>query len=334
MVFFGLDIGSSTTKIVQLKKEAGKYSLISAGMAKTPSPGLSSEAEKDLLAVAESIKKLRTEAGVQPFEVVCSLPERSVFTRVIDLPAMNEEEVGQALQWELEEIVPIPLTEANYDWQVIRKLPTQISVLVAVAPKTLIKKYLRIFELADLKPLCFETEVLAIFRALKSMGPTKTKLIIDFGAKAINLVVGKGEEIILNRSLPTAGEAITRAVASGLSLENEVAEEYKKTYGLMADQFEGKIRDSIQPVMKLLIAEVGKSIDYCKTEKKEEIEMIVLSGGSASLPQFRETLMKEVGIEIVTANPFLNINLGQKLTSLSKFAPAFSVAVGLAMREE
>jgi len=334
MAFFGLDIGTSTIKIVQLQKEDGKFRLVSAGITKTPSPGLSSEAEKDLLAVAEAIKKLKKETGITPVEAVSSLPENNVFTRVIELPAMSEEEIAQALHWELEEVVPIPLAEANFDWQVVRKNSSEVSVLVAVAPKILVEKYLHVFELADIKPVALETEILALVRALKTIGLSKVKLIVDFGANSINLVIAKDEEIILTRCLPTAGKAITRSISAGLSLEEEVAEEYKKTYGLMADQFEGKIQEAIKPVLNLLLAEIKKSLEYTADQKKEAVQMIVLSGGGANFPEFSQILSKEFGVEVQIADPFSPLTGDQNLlTGLKKLSPSFTIAVGLGMKE-
>jgi len=109
----------------------------------------------------------------------------------------------------------------------------------------------------------------------------------------------------------------------------EEDEEEKEARKKLAEKAE-----ELKKIKEKQALKIEEKINEDKTEKKEEIEMIVLSGGSSSLPQFLETLAKEIGMEVVIANPFLNINLSQKLASLTKFAPTFSVAVGLAMREE
>lgn len=335
MSYFGIDIGSETIKIVELRRDGENLRLIGAGMAKTPAHGLSSESAKDLTSLAEAIKKLKNDAGIQADKAFSSLPESSVFTRVIDLPVMKEEEIEQALKWELEEVVPLPLKEVNYDWQIIKTLPDKISVLVAVAPKVLIEKFLRIFELADLQLAAVETEVLSINRALSASAEQKAKLIIDFGSSSADIVVSKSGEIMVTRSIPTAGKAITRAISTGLTIEEETAEEYKKTYGLDKTQFEGKLDKMISPLLGVIVGEVKKSIGYCREEKKEEVKLIILTGGSANLPGLTELITKETGIEVQIANPFAQISLDEKMvTNLRKYAPNFVVAVGLAMREE
>jgi len=253
---------------------------------------------------------------------------------VIDLPAMSEGEISQALHWELEEIVPLPLSEANYDWQIVQSSASKTSVLVAVSPKTLISKYLHIFELAGLQPIAFETEVLATVRALAAIGREKTKLIVDFGSKSTNIIATKKEQIILTRSIPSAGKAVTRAVSGSFSLEEKVAEEYVKTYGLAKEQFEGKMAQAILPVVEAGINEIKKSLNFCKDEKKEEINLIILSGGMANLPGLSEIITEQLGIEVQIANPFNLITANEStLASFKGFASSFVVAVGLAMRE-
>lgn len=334
MDYFGLDIGVSSIKIAQLKKEGEQFLLKSIGMTKTPGVGLVSEAEKDLLNVAEAIKKLKSEAGITSLEVISSLPEANVITRVIELPLMSEEEVGQALQWEIEDAIPVPLKDSNFDWQIVKKTSSNIYILVAVAPKLLINKYLRIFEMAELKPVALETEVLSLVRALKNVGVSKTKMIIDFGARSANLIACHDEEIIVTRSVPLAGNAITRSISSDFSLEEEVAEEYKKTYGLTENQLEGKIKNVVQPLLKPVFDEIKKLTEHIKEKRNEAVEMVVLSGGGASLPGFSEEVAKATGIEIQIANPFASIKCDENLLkALKDKLPAFTIAVGLAMRE-
>jgi len=334
MLFFGLDIGSDNLKAIQLERKEGKLRIVSAGMAKISGLGISSEAEKDLISLAENIRKLKSDTGIITDGVVCSLPESAVFTRVIDLPSMTEKEVGQALKWELEEIVPIPLNEANFDWQIVSQEATKVSVLVAVAPNTLVAKYLHVLELAQLQPLVFETEVLAISRALDFLSPGKNKLLVDIGARSTTIIASVGKGIVLTRSIPTAGLAITRAVVNNLGLEIEVAEEYKKTYGLLADQQEGKVAGAIIPILEVIESEISKTINFVKEKQKGNIEVVVLSGGSSNLPGLTEEITKKIGLEVQLANPFTQLVFEENLTpQLTKLAPAFVVAVGLAMRE-
>lgn len=337
MDLFGIDIGSETVKVIQLKKEGLKFRLIGAGMGKTPENVLSSESEKDLISLVEMIKKLKVDAGIQTVKVAASLPENSVFTHVVELPVMKEEEVEQALKWELEDIIPLPLKEVNYDWQILRTMSDKVLVLVSAAPKILIEKYLHLFELSGFELVSLETEALAITRALSTYaayGGEKTKMIIDFGSNATDIIIVKNEEILLIRSIPTAGKAITRAIASDLAIEEGTAEEYKKTYGLGKEQFEGKLSNVISSLLTVVITEIKKSLGFLKEEKREDVRMIILSGGSANLPDLSELIAKETGLEVQIADPFSQLIFDEQVIGqVRKFAPNFVVAVGLAMKE-
>lgn len=334
MSFFGVDVGSENLKIVQIEKKEGKNSLISLGLNKMPEQGVDSEVERNLILVAELIKKVKKEAQILPNLAVVSLPESKVFTRVIELPAMTEEELEKGLYWELEEMVPIPLAEVNYDWQVLEKTQNNVSVLVAIAPKELTNKYLHLFELANVQLLALETEVLAINRALAFVAPQKTKLIVEMGAGATTIILVKGEKILLTHNLLTGGRTLTRAIAGSLGIEAETAEQYKQTYGIKENKSSGEqIVQAINQVFEIISGEIRKAVNFSQ-EAKSPVEMIILSGGAAVLPGLLEKLTVDFGIEVQLANPFSQLVYDENLFSrVKKFASSFTVAVGLALRE-
>ena len=86
---FGLDIGTTLIKICQTQKQGNKIKLLSAGLIPCPAPGMASEAEPDLIAVASAIKKLHQDSKILTNKVVVGLPEGQIFSRVIEMPKMN-----------------------------------------------------------------------------------------------------------------------------------------------------------------------------------------------------------------------------------------------------
>jgi type IV pilus assembly protein PilM len=123
-------------------------------------------------------------------------------------------------------------------------------------------------------------------------------------------------------------------VASVLSLEEEVAEEYKKTYGLIPEQVEGKVHQAILPVLEVISDEIQKSINFVKEKEKAGTDVVILGGGTANLPGLSEFITTRLGTEVQLADPFAQLVYDEKLiSSLKKLAPSFVVAVGLAMRE-
>jgi len=332
---FGLDIGSETIKIAQVVQEKDKLRLVTAGVIKNPLMGFLSESEKDLAPLAEAIISLKKEAKVSTDNVVASLPEKKLFTQVIEVPKMTEEQLQQAIPWQAESLVPKPLSEVNLNWQVIDedKSPNgKMKIFLVAAPTVLVENYQKIFRMAGLAPLILETEVLATLRSLRPLVENKNALIFNFGAESADIVIIKNGRPFLTRSLSSSGKAISRAISVGLSLDLVTAEEYKKTYGL-SGEFEGKIAGVIEPILASLANEIKKAISFYEEKITDKIGLVILSGGSALISGVAEYFAKILGVEVQIANPFANLLVDpQMLASLQKYFPIYCIAAGLAQR--
>lgn len=339
MEFFGLDIGSQNIKLVQLKKTASRYRVLALGLSSTPR-SLESESEADLTAVAEAIKKLLEVTKVSTRNVVSALPEDKIFTRIIELPSMEEKEVGSAIKWEAEQYIPIPLSEAVVDYQPIDSSQKMTAggkrdIFLVAASKSLIDKYSKILKKAGLKPVVLETEMVALSRSLV-MPNSEPTMLVDLGARATDIAVVVKEQITLTRSLPSAGEAITRALVAALGLKTAQAEEYKKAYGMDESKLEGKIREVVGPVVEVVIREIEKTMTFYQGKSKTaRVERIIITGGTAHLPQMVHLFAERLGIEVEVGDPFQRIDGAQEvLTKLEKgTSPLYSVAFGLAMKD-
>ncbi len=339
MNIFGLDIGSNSIKIAQVSREGNKFRLVAAGITPTPQPGLKSELEEDLVSVATAIKKLWQDVRISSKDVVIALPEDKIFTRVVELPPMSENELAQAIPWEAEQFVPMPLSEVNLDWQIIfqgskpGKVQEKTKVFIVAAPISLIDKYLKVLEMGGFKVAAIETEMIAAVRALVPK-ELPLVLLVNLGAKSCDLAVVQNGYLALTRSIPSAGEALTRAIATALSLDPLQAEEYKIAYGLAEDQFEGKIKNALSPVLEEMVSEIRKMILSWREKENENISNIILAGGTASLPAIGKFLTEKLETEIQIADPFSRMILDQnQIAGLKDKSALFAVALGLAQKE-
>lgn len=333
----GIDIGSKTIKIVELVKSGNKIRLKASGIVvhKGKTPDIAKE-EKDMVEVSEAIKKLYKEAKISSRDVAIALPEAKVYTRVIKFPPLTDSEIASAVKWEAEQYIPIPMNEAIIQYQVIERRedlsPAQVSVLLVAAQKAMVDKYARCIEMASVNLVAVETELMSLVR---SLAPNEgTVLLVDFGARSTDIAIAKNSQLMFSRSIPTAGDALTRALAQSLSITPLQAEEYKKTYGL-SSQLEGRVKKALDPVFKIVADEMKKAIYYYMSEEKgDSPASAVLAGGSAGLPEVAGALTKMLGLEVVVGNPFAKIEVDpEALRSLSGYSPLYSIAVGLAMRE-
>lgn len=335
----GLDIGSRTVKVVELAKDGKAWRLKGAGIVGYKGAQIGQiKDERELISVGEVVKKLHKEAKIGSKEVTIALPEAQVFTRPIRFPMLTDQEIASAVKWEAEQYIPIPVDEAVIQHQVLERrekvTPPEVLVLLVAAPRNLVEKYVKVVKLAKLTPVAVETELMALVRAL---APEDTvAMLVDFGARSTDLAIAKNGQLAFSRSIPTAGEAFTRAVAQSLGIESQQAEEYKRTYGLSSKKLEGKVRGAMDPVFRMVVDEIKKAIHYYQSEEKGEApKTIVLTGGTAGMPEAASTFTRLIGIEVMVGNPFAKVKVESEMTkNLEGYGPLYSIAVGLAMRSE
>lgn len=339
----GLDIGFSSVKVVALSREGTALpKLLSLGTIASPQPGIISDADIELEAVASAIKKLLSGAKIESKEVVAALPESKVFTRVIDdLPFLTDSELSSAIRYASEEFIPMPVTEVNLYWQVLSRSSaaeknSRTVVFVVASPKNVVNKYIKVFNMAGLKPLALETEIIAVARSLVGNNPfSPSTLIIQMGATTTDLAVVSKGLILLTRSISTGGLALTRVIAQHFNFELSQAEEYKKTYGLAEDQLGGKVAEALKPMVDVMLAESRRVIQaYDAKHPQNKIKRIVLSGGGAKMPGLVVYFANSLGLEVQEADPWYFVAKDKSVMGkLTAEAPFYSVAVGLALRE-
>ncbi len=336
----GLDIGVSSIKAVVLSHGGKQPELVSLGTVPSPQPGIISDSELDLEVEAKTIRNLLTEIKAPLDKVVIALPESKIFTRVIsEFPFLTDDELASAIRYSAEEFVPLPIDQVNLTWIVINrsKQINKTEVLVIASPKTLVNKYLRVFEMAQIKPLALETELIASTRALvgdNTLAPIT--LIIQMSATTTDFAIVASGMVLLTRSIMTGGVSFTRAIAQYLNFELLQAEEYKKVYGLLEDQLEGKIFQVLKPLIDIIVSEAQRVIQSFQSKYPQSIiKRVVLTGGGAKLPGLVIYINSALGLEVQEADPWFSIVKNPQLQAkLAQEAPLYTVAVGLALRKD
>lgn len=333
MSHFGLDIGTQSIKVAALGKAQEKWSLMAAGIASTPLPGISSDSERVLISVSDAIRKLCLDAKITEKNVVFALSENYVYTRLVSFPPLSDTEVASAVEWQIESYIPLPKRDAVYDHQIITKSEKSTQVFIIATPKKIVDRYIKVLQMANLVPVAVETELIALAR---SIAPEhKRALILDFGASSADIAVAVNKNVVFSRSIPTGGEALTRAIAQTIGVQPAQAEEYKRMYGLSSAQLEGKVKQALDPVMRSILDEFKKAIVFWQTDHPDQpIETLVVTGGTAGLPEIAPVLAEYLGLEVNVGDPFINVLKNEQTAkALVPYAPLYAVVVGLAMRE-
>jgi len=337
---FGLDIGTTSMKVVWLNRDNNTISYNTSLITPTPVQGLQSESPFDHQEMAQIINKLVIDAKITTNDVNIALPENHAFTKVIEMPTLSDNELSNAIYWEAEQYIPVPLDSVVLAWNKLRTLKgplpdEKMQVLLVAAPKELIKRYQTILDLAGLSIVSIETEILAIIRSLISSKNSPTSLVANIGAMSTTLGIVQDGLLVFNYSIPLGGIALTRAIASDFGLQLAQAEEYKRVYGLSDKNFGGKIGNAIQPILTSMLTEVKKSITFYTEKYKNDspISQMLLTGGGASLPGLAVYFAQNLGIESVLANPWKMLNVQGVPQKIESMGQQYSVAVGLALKE-
>lgn len=336
---FGLDIGTTSIKVMSLRRDGIAYSLEAAAVAPSTMKGILSESIIDQQFLADTIKNMLNNAQIKTREVNVSIPESQVYTKILEMPQLSEQELGAALKWEMEQYIPLPLDQVRTDWQILERCEKDgrktMNVLIIAAPNVVLSKYEKIMTMSGLLPQTIETEMIsvqrAIFPLIHSPNPS---IVVHLGASTTDVSVVKNGIANMVFYISLGGIAITRAVSVDLGIDINQAEDLKRAYGLNQEVFEGKIGKSLHPILESIVGDIKKAILlYKEKNDNEEIRQIILSGGSALLPGINTFFTNSLGIQVVLGNCWSAYNIGNVPNELLVDAPSYNVVVGLSLRD-
>lgn len=335
--FFGLDIGSTAVRLVELRGGgAGNKALLKYAYVPLESTIAMSDAQADRQRLAQTISQLISQAHVTTKNVVVGIPSSRVFTTVADVDRLPEHELAKAVPLQADSLIPTPLAESKIDWALLGDSPadkTKQEILLTSVPNKFVEDRLDLLESIGLNVVAFEPDNLAMARAL-SVPEAGAQLILDVGHRASDLVIMLGDAPHLTRSIPTGVEAIVRSAAQGLNVDQKQAEQFVFKFGLSADKLEGQVSQAIGGTVDLLSTEIEKSIKFFQTRyTSNKVERIIVTGGASVIPEFPLYLANKFGISVEIGNAWRKVTFGQdRQNELLAISNQFSVAVGLAER--
>jgi len=345
--YLGIDIGTSNLKIVELNKWKGRANLTTYGAIDLADDIIRSDSPAVQEKIYKSLKRIVKESGVKGSSAIASLPGFSVFTTILNLPKMGEEELASAVKWESKRYIPFPIEEIILDWEIIPpKVPQKveqdetlkpqegIEIFLTAVPKNIVKRYGDIFKKAALELVGLEPEAMALARALVDAQEDRGVMIVDIGATATEICIVENDFPKLNLSIDMGGNALTRAIAHSLQVSFERAEQFKKDFGVSREKMGGEIPRAIKPVIDVIVEKIRHCLDLFYNRGGSQVSQIILSGGSAKLPEFTSYLSPFLDHNITVADPWGKIIVPKELKKvLDELGPTFDVAAGLALRE-
>lgn len=338
----GIDIGTTSIKMIQLGKEGDRVKLETYGFIENYSrtDGYTDALQSSSLKlldpqVAEMIKTIVKEAKATTNEATISIPIFSSFTTVMELPSMPEKEIASSIPFQARQYIPVPISDVVLDWEIIKNPNSKdgkIEVLLIAVPKEIISKYSRIAKLANLNLQALEVETFGLARSL--LGNDKSSVaLIDLGARSTGISIVDNGTVRMVYNVDTAGEELTQAVRRSLNLDLNRAEILKKDIGLAKETDGRDVSRILANVADIIISEIER-LNAIYEKKARKVEKVILSGGGANLRGIMDYMTEKLGIEVSIGDPFSRIMYPQILKpAIKEIGPVFSIAVGLAMRK-
>src|SRR3989344_2808251 len=340
-VGLGIDIGSGSIRAVEC---AGKTSLTLSnygGLGAAPvlkamhDPAAAAGHEDIEHDVAALVHQLLSAMRVKHRRAALALPAHTVRIAVLEFPAMHGRDLHDAVLYQAERLVTVPLSEVVLDWEVVEERPETEDrppatlVLVAAVDRTVVDRYVRIAKYAGIGLLGLEAEPFSLVRVagLQNDGPYA---ILDFGGLRSGLVFAHGKTVRASHEIEMTGSKLTTALAHAMIVSEDRAEALKMEHGLVPSGGVN-LRMTLGPFIDGMVGEIrSRFAEHAQQTGGASVERLYLSGSAARLRGLVEYLGEQFGIPVEALNAFGAFTIPPKLTGhIDEIAPAFSVASGL-----
>ena len=351
----GVDIGSSSIKVVQLKKRRGKAVLETYGeIALGPYAGFDVGQATNLPAekIAEAIKDIVKEANVTTMLSGVSIPFKSSLVSLIELPRVSDAELKEMIPIEARKYIPVPISEVTMDWWIIPdehndldfveaededgktvSPPRKVEVLVVSIHNEVLNTYSSIVKNAGLNTDFFEIEMFSCTRAL-IFGEIDSVMIFDMGASTTKIYILEGGVIKSSHIVNKGSQEITLSISRGMNVTFDRAEHMKRSLGTLAKADEDKIYEIISLTMDYIFSEANSALLNYQKRFNKSVSKVILTGGGVAMKGVVELAKSNFQTTVEIGDPFNKVEAPAFLEGVLKTAGLeFAVAVGIALRK-
>lgn len=338
----GLDVGTSAVRAAQVSSGRSGYALTAYGQIPLI-PGSVVDGEiRDPGAVSEAISLLWKRSKLRSKKVVIGLANQRVVVRQVELPFLEEKELRSSIQFQVAEHIPMPVEEAELDFQVLSDYTTDegehmMSVLLVAAASDMVERFVDTVQTAGLEVVGVDLTPFAVARAISPAargeeGIAGAQAIVDVGAGVTNIIVHVGGEPRFVRILLVGGDDITAALARELNVDQEEAEAIKldlsKGVGTM------DARRILSREVDSLVEEIRGSIDYYNSrEEGETVATVLLTGGGSRAQGLLQKMETSLRTTVEPASPLHEFKSKLNEEQLDQIEPVLAAAMGLSMGE-
>jgi type IV pilus assembly protein PilM len=339
----GLDITTSSIKLVELAMSGGQYRLESYAAEATPQNSMNEKAIVDADAVGQAIARAVRRAGARTKDVAIAISGDAAITKVIQMPrSLKESELEAQVEMQADQYIPFPMNEVSYDFEVLgnsEKDTDAIDVLLVATRSDNVEQRRAAVQAAGLTARLVDVEAFALENACRLMthqmpdgGIGRTIAVADFGASSTTFSVLRDLKVLYTRDFAFGGQQLTEEIMRTYGLSLEEAGRSKKEGGLPGN-YQSEVLD---PFVDDMTQQVSRSLQFylASGSGREQPEKILICGGCANVPGAADVVQSRVGIAAEKGDPLGQMKLSSraKAQAVTRDATALLTACGLAMR--
>lgn len=339
----GLDVSSSSVKLVELGREAsGKLILERCAIEPLERGWITDGNVEKFDEVAEAVRRVVRKSGTRTRNVALALPPSAVITKKIILPGgMSEQELEIQVESEANQYIPFSLDEVSLDFCVTGPSLSSagdVEVLIAASRKEKVQDREGLAEAAGLKAMILDVESYAsrlatarLIEQLPSKGQDAIVALFEVGAFTTSMQVLRNQEVLYDRDQAFGGAQLTQMIVRQYGFSAEEAEAKKRSGDLPDDYGAGVLK----PFVESIAQEIARALQFFFTSTPHNrVDYVMLAGGSASLPGLSNAVTRQTSFACSLVNPFDGMELGSNIREkkVRREAPSYLTSCGLAMR--
>ena len=340
-MLLGIDISSTSVKLIELSRSGGRYKVEAYAVEPLPPNAVVEKNIAELEVVGQVITKLVAKSRTTLKQAAVAVSGSAVITKQIQMESgLSEDELETQLKIEADQYIPYPIEEVAIDFEVLGPsgVAGRDNVLLAACRKENVEMREAALALAGLSAKVVEVEAYALERSYQLVSSqlaggreNLTVAVVDIGATMTTLSVMRNGVTIYTREQVFGGKQLTDEIQRRYGLSVEEAGLAKKQGGL-PDDYELEV---LEPFKEGVVQQISRSLQFFfAAGQYTEVDYILLAGGTSSIPNLDRLVQQKLGTPTMVANPFANMSLSNKVNAgaLASDAPSLMIACGLAMR--
>jgi type IV pilus assembly protein PilM len=339
----GLDITTSSIKLIELASGGGQFRVESYAAEPTPPNSMNEKTIVDPQAIGEAIRRAVKRSGATSTDVAIAISGDAAITKVIQMPrGLRDSDLEAQVELQADQYIPFPMDEVSYDFEVLgasEKDPESVDVLLVASRTDNVEQRRAAVAAAGLTARIVDVEAFALENACRLMthqmpdgGIDRTIAVVDFGASSTTFSVLRNLKIIYTRDFAFGGQQLTEEIMRTYGLTMEEAGRAKKEGGLPGN-YQAEVLD---PFIDDMTQQVSRSLQFylASGSGRDQPERILICGGCGNVPGVADVIQSRVGISAEKGDPLGQMKLSSRARAqaVQRDATALLTACGLALR--